>query len=130
MFLVFSAIKCEKTLKEKQNIKKKPSICTNFKNTPRRKFLDRERGRIPGSEFIYKLYLKTSVVSFNNSSNDETILVENWTKERNYLWKSRFNLWPGIRFNAVSRMVYGNRQTTLMYAFTVVVFIDHCCHLV
>jgi len=37
--LVFSATKCAKTLKEKQNIQK-PSICTNFKNTPGRRFLD------------------------------------------------------------------------------------------
>jgi len=75
MFLVFSAIKCAKTLKEKQNIKK-----------PR---------AYPGKRGYMSALHKNFGVSLNNSSNNETILAENWTNERNYVWKSPLYLWAG-----------------------------------
>jgi len=83
--LVFRAIKICENFKGKTN-SQHPSIFTNFKNPPGRKFFDRERGHVMGSEGVCTPYINTAVVPLNNSSYDRTILVENWNKARNSMY--------------------------------------------
>jgi len=48
--------------------------------------LEREREHVLGSDGVCRPYINTSVVSLNDSSYDETMLVENLTNARNSMY--------------------------------------------